>query len=87
MKRFAVVIWAVLVITGGGLTVLLDESWGPVGWDDWGRDEPTPTSCSSPGAVAEKTEAAPWPTPAMPQPSPEPTREAVIIACAYRVED
>jgi hypothetical protein len=98
MKRFAVVTWAVLVIAGGGLMLLLDES-GPVDWDDWGRDEPpAPTSCPSPGAVAKEKEAAPWPTPAVPQstayvlgptqPVPEPTREvATLIACAYRVED
>lgn len=99
MKRFAVVTWAVLVFAGGGLTLLLGESFGPVGWDDWGRGEPpAPTSCPSPGAVAEETEAAPWPTPAVSQstayvpwptqPVPESTREvAAVIACAYRVED
>jgi hypothetical protein len=96
MTRFAVVTWAVLVIAGGGLTLLLDESRGPVDWDDWGRDEPTPTSCPSPGAVAVETEAAPWPwpTPAAPQSTahkplvPEPTREvATVSACVYRVED
>ncbi|MGW9597449.1 hypothetical protein ACWHLZ_45140 [Streptomyces chartreusis] len=98
MKRFAVVIWAALVIADGGLTLLLEKS-GPVDWDDWGRDEPlAPTSCHSPGAVAKENEAAPWPISSVPQstahvlgptqPVLEPAREvAPVIACAYRIEN
>lgn len=98
MKQFAVVTWVVLVIAGGGLTLLLDES-GPVGWDDWLRGEPpVPTSCPSPSAVAEETEAVPWPTlaapqstayvPGLTQPVPGPSREVTtMVGCAYRVED
>lgn len=98
MRRFGVVTWAVLVIAGGGLTLLIEES-GPVGWDDWWRGEsPAPTSCPSFGAVAEETGAMPWPTPAASQSTayapgsiqsvPEPAREvATAIACAYRLGD
>jgi hypothetical protein len=97
MKRIAVVAWAVLVVVGGGLTLLMDGA-GPVGWDDWGRDEPAPTSCPSPEPVAEKTGAWPWPTATAPLPTaPSPTgslpglgqyeAEPMQVACAYRVED
>ncbi|CAL9465526.1 hypothetical protein SUDANB176_02728 [Streptomyces sp. enrichment culture] len=84
MKRFAVATWAVLVLAGGGLTLLLDES-GPVGWDDWWRDPPDPTSCSlsghgpSPGAAAEERDAVPWPAPRPPQ------ETAAVSACVHSV--
>jgi hypothetical protein len=71
--RWAVMVWLVAVVLGGGLTLWLQDSTRPPGPYSWQRAEPTATPSVPEG----------WET-RCPSPTTDPDRyDRVLSACAF----